>query len=76
LVGRITLRVHLGKSTSEEEAGDRQPEHEPNRCQLTKSRSHGTVPNILRVFLLPVCGALGVAARCASVAPSPSGGTS
>jgi hypothetical protein len=75
-VGRIASCIHLAKGASEEDAGDGQSEHEPNRCQLTKSRVHGKVPNILRVFVLPVGDALAVAARCASVTASPSGGTS
>lgn len=73
-VGRIASCIHLAKGASEEEAGDRQPEHEPDRCQLTKSRAHGKVPNILRVFVLPVGDTLAFAARCASVMPGPSGG--
>jgi hypothetical protein len=33
-----------------EKSGERQREHEPDGCQLTKSRPHVESPTILRLF--------------------------
>jgi ABC-type sugar transport system substrate-binding protein len=67
---RIASRIHLAEGSSDEEPDGGQQEHDPYRCELTRSRVHVEAPAILPASKAPMCDGFPAGFGCASVASS------